>query len=208
MATIDELIERAQKTQHGFVDIRNAADEIIADNSPDEALKLAQALYHSDVYQARALATFLYGHLAADSPECFQILHDVVSMDSDWRVQEILAQAFDRFCATIGYEQALPIIESWLADANFNVRRAASEGLRIWTGRPYFRDHPESAVRLLSALKGDSSEYVRKSVGNALRDISRKHADLIQAEVKTWDVSDKKIAQTYKLASKFLTSES
>ena len=50
----------------------------------------------------------------------------------------------------------------------------------------------------------DESEYVRKSVGNALRDISRKHKDLIRAEVEKWDTSDKHIKQTYKLASKFL----
>ena len=50
----------------------------------------------------------------------------------------------------------------------------------------------------------DESEYVRKSVGNALRDISRKHKDLVRAEVEKWDTSDKHIKQTCKLASKFL----
>jgi 3-methyladenine DNA glycosylase AlkC len=45
---------------------------------------------------------------------------------------------------------------------------------------------------------------VRKSVANALRDISRKHADLVRADVQTWDLSNKSIQQTYKLASKFL----
>jgi 3-methyladenine DNA glycosylase AlkC len=54
------------------------------------------------------------------------------------------------------------------------VRRAAAEGPRIWTTRACFKDHPEVAVSLLSALKDDESEYVRKSVGNALRDISGK----------------------------------
>jgi len=79
-----------------------------------------------------------------------------------------------------------------------------TEGLRIWTTRDYFREHPRVAVKLLAGLKADESEYVRKSVGNALRDISRKHKALIQNEVQTWDTSDRKIAQTYKLASRFL----
>jgi 3-methyladenine DNA glycosylase AlkC len=60
------------------------------------------------------------------------------------------------------------------------------------------------AIKLLVQLKADESEYVRKSVGNALRDISRKHKDLIRVEVEKWDLSNKHIQQTYKLASKFL----
>ena len=85
-----------------------------------------------------------------------------------------------------------------------NVRRAATEGLRIWTGRPYFIDHPQVAIQLLSQLRNDESEYVRKSVGNALRDISRKHKELVKIELQGWDISDKRIKQTHKLAGKFL----
>jgi 3-methyladenine DNA glycosylase AlkC len=96
------------------------------------------------------------------------------------------------------------VIKSWLADSNPNVRRAVTEGLRIWTTRDYFREHPEVAIQLLSQLRADESEYVRKSVGNALRDISRKHKDLIANEIQKWDVSDKRVQQTYQLASKFL----
>ncbi len=112
-----------------------------------------------------------------------------MSRDSDWRVQEILAQAFDRYCADTGYEKALPPIREWLADSSPNVRRAVTEGLRIWTSRPYFRDHPKLAIQLLSQLRNDESEYVRKSVGNALRDISRKHKELVRAELQQWDIS-------------------
>ncbi len=67
-------------------------------------------------------------------------------------------------------------------------------------------DHPPVAIQLLSQLRHDEGEYVRRSVGNALRDISRKHAALVRAELETWDISDKRIAQTYQLASKFLRS--
>ena len=204
MPTLDQLIERVQKTKNGFADIRKAAEEIVAEITPADNLTLGQALYASDVHQTRMLATFLFGYQAAASPETLQVLRDVVSRDPDWRVQEILAQAFDHYCADIGYETALPTIEAWITDAHFNVRRAASEGLRIWTSKPYFRDHPGVAIRLLSQLKDDDSEYVRKSAGNALRDISRKFPDLVKAELQNWDASDKKIAQTHRLAGQFL----
>ena len=80
----------------------------------------------------------------------------------------------------------MPLITDWLSDANPNVRRAASEGLRVWTSRPYFKDHPSVAIRLLSDRKTDSSEYVRKSIGNALKDISKKHPELVFDEIHKW----------------------
>ena len=58
--------------------------------------------------------------------------------------------AFDNHCKIVGYETALPLIEEWLNSDCANVRRAASEGLRIWTSRPYFKDNPQIAVQLLS----------------------------------------------------------
>lgn len=204
MEMINRLIERVQATQHGFTDIKRAADELIALFSTEERLQIAHRLYESEVHQARMLSTFIMGQLAAGSNETLTFLRNTVSADQDWRVQEILAQAFDQYCADAGYEQAFPVIQDWLADPGPNVRRAVTEGLRIWTGRPYFRDHPAIAIKLLSQLRNDESEYVRKSVGNALRDISRKHKDLVKAELAQWDVSSKQVEQTRKLVSKFL----
>ena len=94
--------------------------------------------------------------------------------------------------------------EEWLFNFSPNVRRAVTEGLRIWTGREYFNTHPEVAVTLLSQFRNDESEYVRKSVGNALRDISKKHRELISNEISLWDITKRQIEQTYKLAGKFL----
>ncbi len=204
MDTIQSLVQRVQKTEHGFMDIQNASEEIFAGHSSAETLRLAKELFESDVHQARVLAVFLFGKLAANSKESFMLLRQRVSLDKDWRVQETLAKAFDGYCKDSGYEKSLLVIEDWLSDENPNVRRAVTEGLRIWTGRDYFREHPEVAIKLLSRLKADESEYVRKSVGNALRDISRKNKDLIRKELQGWDVSDKHIQQTYKLAAKFL----
>jgi len=201
---IEKLIQRVQQTQHGFLDIQKAADEVVDSYTAQDSTGLARKLYASEVYQARSLATFIFGRLAAKSNESLNFLKTYVSKDRDWRIQEILAKAFDRYCADIGYEQALPVINEWLVDPNPNVRRAVTEGLRIWTSKPYFREHPDMAIRFLSRLRDDDSEYVRKSVGNALRDISKKHKDLVRVELQHWDTSKKGIKQTFRLASKFL----
>lgn len=204
MDTIEKLIQRVQQTQHGFRDIRAAADEVIRAHTPGESIRLARTLFASKEHQARVLATFIFGRLAATSHESLNFLRTRVSRDMDWRVQEILAKAFDTYCSDIGYEKVLPMIRDWIEDLNPNVRRAVTEGLRVWTNRPYFRDHPDIAVQLLSQLKDDDSQYVRKSVGNALRDISRKHKELVRAELHKWDLSKKGVEKTYRLASKFL----
>jgi len=207
MDTIEKLIQRVQKTQHGFLDIQNAADEVADGQPAEESLRIAKQLFNSEIYQARSLATFIFGRFAANSKETLEFLKRCVSQDKDWRVQEILAKAFDRYCADVGYEQTLSVIKGWLADSSPNVRRAVTEGLRIWTGRPYFNDHPEVAIQLLSQLRNDESAYVRKSVGNALRDISKKHKELVKIELQRWDIANKRIEQTHKLASKFLQNK-
>src|SRR5262245_7943587 len=116
----------------------------------------------------------------------------------------MLARPFDHYCADVGYGAALPAIRSWLRDPVAGVRRAPSEGLRIWTSRPYFREHPEVAVALLGRLRRDPSEAVRTSAGNALRDISRRHANLVRAELQRWDGADERTRQTLALAGRFL----
>ena len=165
--------------------------------------ELAYLAYGSNVYQVRMYAVFLFGHLS-DSEEILAFMRDEVSKDENWRVQEVLAKAFDEFCKKVGYEQALLTIDEWLKNGNANAKRAVSEGLRIWTNRPYFKDNPNEAIRRLSSLKEDESEYLRKSVGNALKDISKKFPNLVKTELDSWDLGSKEILQTYKFASKFI----
>lgn len=202
------LIERARRTANGFKDLELAASEVIASGDAAGAKEIALELLRSEVHQARCVATFILGRLAADDGDALAVLKQRVSQDDDWRVQEILAKAFDRFCADTGYEAALPTIREWLSAASANTRRAVTEGLRSWTARPYFRVHPEAAVALLSPLRSDDSEYLRKSVGNALRDISKKHPDLIRSEVATWNLDQHGVRQVHKLATRLLTTSS
>ncbi|WP_409014984.1 DNA alkylation repair protein [Dyadobacter sp. CY345] len=87
----------------------------------------------------------------------------------------------------------MPVVEVWLAYNNPNLKRAVIEGLRIWANRPFFKTNPALAIRLISQHKADPSEYLRRSVGHALRDISKKQSALISSEIKSWDLTDPKI---------------
>lgn len=187
--------------------VKSEAEKFQSSHSSSECDTMGITLYQSDNFQIQEIGIFLLGYAAHEIPESLDFLRNTVSKYQNWKVQEILAMAFDNHCKSIGYENAVPLITDWLSDANPNVRRAASEGLRVWTSRPYFKDHPSVAIRLLSDRKTDSSEYVRKSIGNALKDISKKHPELVFDEIHKWDVSSKEIKQVYNLAAKFLVSK-
>ena len=128
MDTIEKLIQRVQKTQHGFLDIQKAANEVADGQPAEESLRMAKQLFTSEIYQARSLAAFILGRLTTNSTESLEFLKRRVSQDKDWRVQEILAKAFDRYCADVGYEQALSVMKEWLAD--FLAQRAAGSNRR------------------------------------------------------------------------------
>ncbi len=200
-----DLIALLATEKAGFKLIQAEAEKTLKVLDAKASLKLADELYESDVYQARMFAVLIFGRLASIEDSAYETLHTKVPRDPDWRTQEMLARAFDQYCKDMGYEASLPTIKGWLGASEANQRRAASEGLRIWTSRPYFKEHPEVAVQLLASLKSDSSEYVRKSAGNALRDISKQHPELIARELETWDLTKREIIFTYKLASKFVT---
>lgn len=201
---VEGLEREFSAIERGFLREQRRARSDYASFDPEQARLVAFLAYRSEVYQVRMYAVFLLGHLSQES-DVLSFLRDDVSADSNWRVQEVLAKAFDDFCAVRGYEAALPVIDEWLSDPRPNVRRAVTEGLRIWTRRPYFRDHPGDAIARLSKLRSDASEYVRKSVGNALRDISKKHPELVVAELRTWSLETKKVSQVYRLASTLIS---
>lgn len=201
---VEGLEREFSAIERGFLREQRRARSDYASFDPEQARRVAFLAYRSEAYQVRMYAVFLLGHLSQES-DVLSFLRDDVSADSNWRVQEVLAKAFDDFCAVRGYEAALPVIDEWLSDPRPNVRRAVTEGLRIWTSRPYFRDRPGDAVSRLSRLRGDSSEYVRKSVGNALRDISKKHPELVAAELRTWSLETTEVAQVYRLASTLIS---
>ena len=203
---IKSLEQEFSLIKSGFKKEENRALDDYKNNDRAYIKKLAFLSYESKVYQVRMYGVFIFGYLSDDS-DILTFMRDEVSKDDNWRVQEVLAKAFDEYCRNTGYESAIPVIDEWLKSDNPNTRRAVTQGLRIWTSKSYFKENPQEAIKRISPLKEDTSEYVRKSVGNALRDISRKFPELIKEELKTWNLETKEIKQVYKLASRFVVEE-
>ena len=184
--------------------VKDAAARYAGAHTEAQCRQTGIALYSSDNFQILEVGVLLLGYAAHAEPEALAFLRETVSAHKSWKVQEVLAMAFDNHCRITGYEHSLPLIREWLADGRANVRRAVSEGLRVWTSRPYFCEHPEEAVAILAARREDESEYARKSVGNALKDIGKKYPDLLRRELCGWNLSSRAARQVYALASKYL----
>ena len=177
---IASLEKEISLIENGFKEEEKRALSDYRSNDKEFVKKLAFSAYNSNTYQVRMYGVFLFGYLSEQN-DILTFMRDEVSKDDNWRVQEVLAKAFDEFCKNTGYEKALPIIDEWLEN-----------------------DNPNDAIRRIVALKEDPSEYVRKSVGNALRDISKKFPELIKDELNNWKLESKEINQVYKLASKLI----
>ncbi|MPS64800.1 MAG: DNA alkylation repair enzyme [Chryseobacterium sp.] len=191
------LIQKLTAVEHGFKSFEAEAQKIVDNQSLSESKAIAVDMLRSEFYQVRCCAIFILGFITVKDNTVLHLLKNVTRSDESWQVQEIIAKAFDQYCKDNGYENSLPEIKAWLSDEHPNVCRAVTEGLRIWTGRPYFKTHPEVAIDLISRHKANDSEYLRKSVGNSLRDISKKYGELVRMEIAKWDLQDKRIAFTY-----------
>lgn len=199
---MDALTKKLTAIEHGFKPFELEAQKIVDSKTLTESKAIAIEMLGSEFHQIRCCAIFVLGFIAVKDRSVLSLLKQTARVDESWQVQEIIAKAFDQYCKDNGYESSLPEIQSWLNDEHANVCRAVTEGLRIWTSRPYFKTHPEAAIHLISQHKASSSEYLRKSVGNSLRDISKKHADLIRMETANWDLKDQSIAFTYQYVLK------
>lgn len=87
-------------------------------------------------------------------------------------------------------ERAMAYLLAWSEDDNVHVRRLASEGSRPrlpWhmqlTG---YIANPAPLIPLLTRLRDDPEEYVRRSVANNLNDIAKDHPDLVAEVARDW----------------------
>ncbi|GMO64540.1 MAG: DNA alkylation repair protein [Treponemataceae bacterium] len=192
--------EETGKERYGL--IPKEAESIYKTNSLEKCWDIAMECYNCELYYIQMMAVYIMGLISHKNKTALNFLKNTVSENPSWQVQEFLAMAFDNYCKDNGYENSLATINEWLNNKNKNVRRAVTEGLRSWIKRPYFEDNPQEAIRILTDYKTDESEYVRKSVGNALKDISKKFPELINAEIKNWKLDTKEIKQVSKLATK------
>ena len=103
--------------------VKSEAEKFYKTHSLDECFRMGHELYQSDNFQIQEVGVFLFGYAAHENADALSFLKNIVSQNDSWKVQEILAMAFDNHCKIIGYETALPVIQEWLNSDCANVRR-------------------------------------------------------------------------------------
>jgi 3-methyladenine DNA glycosylase AlkC len=87
-------------------------------------------------------------------------------------------------------DRTIAVVRTWCSDPDEHVRRLASEGTRSYL--PWAKQVPELHIRptltvpIVDALYRDDSAYVRRSVGNHVNDLSRRHPGLVVDIGKRW----------------------
>ena len=116
------------------------------------------------------------------------LLVDGFANVDNWRVQECVAKAMDEYASLEGWDNSLIWIQECVHHPRANVRRAAVEGPRVWTARPPSNGKREArkAFAVFEDRRNDESSYVRKSVGNAMRDIGKKYPEELLARFSGW----------------------
>ncbi|MEM8813982.1 MAG: DNA alkylation repair protein, partial [Pseudomonadota bacterium] len=164
---------------------RDACSILNAALHPEDDVDLSQTCM--DEYGIRGWAVMPMTEFVAENGlDDFDYAMDILKemtkrFSSEFAVRAFIARDQDK---------AMTIMTGWTEDANYHVRRLASEGSRPrlpWGGNlAMFISDPEPVIDLLEHLKDDPSDYVRRSVANSLNDIAKDHPDRVAEIAGIW----------------------
>jgi len=187
---IRSSIHPRQRTSRGIVwalrQIRTRAQEVIPISLQRDSI---EHLLKADQWEVRALSPFIIANccltegLSTYIPSLRQSANDhhFGVRETTQSVMRELMQDFP--------EEIIQLYDNdWLDAPEANVRRCVSESLRpvLVNGKNWIRENPQESIKRLKQLNRDSSLYVRKSVGNNLSDISRRHPELVLSTLQDW----------------------
>ncbi len=176
---------------------------------PPSVIAFVEALYNApDAHPrpfGRYIASFLLAEFTKQSTWWFAACESLIlcfAAAADWEVREMalepLLHAVQRYPEFIRSR-----CQVWLGSPDENIRRFVAEGLRPRIGTKWLRDPARNApvLDILGKLRHDPSEYVRKSVGNNLKDLS-KYMPLMVLDVAAGWIRDEGITVSSDLASR------
>jgi 3-methyladenine DNA glycosylase AlkC len=148
---------------------------------PTEVVAFVDALFKTPENRPRPfgkyIAVFLLAEFTRQSTAWFAACEPLViswASSPDWEIREMalepLLHAVQRYPEFI-----LPRCHVWQQSPDENIRRFVAEGLRPRIGTKWLRDPAKNApvIEILGMLRHDPAEYVRKSVGNNIKDLSK-----------------------------------
>jgi len=162
-----------------------------------DAIAHRLATHPSDVARAWAAQWVMFSSLSLPRK-----LHAVrrFAADRHFGVREIAWMAVrDEVGGAVG--EAVALLRPWVADANANIRRCASELTRprgVWCAQiETLKAEPWQGLPLLEPLKADPSRYVQNSVANWLNDASKTQPEWVEEVCERWSRDSTDAATQY-----------
>ncbi len=150
-------------------------------------------------------AIALMGELATFSEENFQkamLQTKIWAEHPHWEIREMSGQVIRKGLKVFPIK-SLAILKEWSTSESDNLRRLSIESLRPLADIKWLRDPKKNdcILEILALNKADSSIYVRKSVGNNLKDLTKYMPEKILTLVREW-IKEAEITVTDNLSSK------
>ncbi len=209
-----DLIPEREKIGKGSVYIaKNVANGIIKNvyNLSEHILfNFSTNVYeYAKIEKNRKLVDFalsFLGEISCLSNELFEQALQRAKMlanESEWETREMSVYSIKKGLRFFP-EKTISILREWvIQESNPNVRRFIAESLRPsgdikWLRNP---NKNNNVLEILQMLKAEPSEYVRKAVGNNLKDLSKYMPEKILKLTRKW-VKEANIIVDNELASR------
>ena len=168
---------------------RHVADVMHTHLDPDPVVAVRQVHEAIGAERSEGMAAFYY-----NPHSMFIAAYGLPAYGASMAAMYDLTKVFTaEFCIRpfiVEHPQTMARLHEWAADPDEHVRRLVSEGTRPrlpWAQRlPAFIADPTPVLELLELLKDDTSEYVLRSVGNNLNDISKDHPGTAVEVARAW----------------------
>jgi 3-methyladenine DNA glycosylase AlkC len=180
--------------------------------TPKIVLEFTKALFYIPDSRQRPfgkyIAIYFLVEFTKQSTEWFNICEPLILVwikDTNWEIREMVIE-FLIYAIKNYPEFILPKCKIWIKSEDENLRRFVAEGLRPRIGTKWLRNPTKNSpiLEILSELRHDPAIYVRKSVGNNLKDLSKVMPDKVIELAKTW-ILDSNLKVTSDLASRSKT---
>ncbi|MGC3936639.1 DNA alkylation repair protein [Roseobacter sp. EG26] len=143
-----------------------------------------------------------FGHFIHAVPGILAVRHGLEAHRP--RAMDLLYRATQRFSMEFYIraflnrwpQETLAMLQKWVQDDNYHVRRLVSEGTR--PKLPWAKSvdlTPDQTLPLLDILHADPTRYVTRSVANHLNDLSKIRSDLVLEHLASWKAAGKQTAK-------------
>lgn len=164
--------------------------DIIFELIDDRSDKVIEALVASPIEKVNAISVSVISVLYdKDIDSKLKWLKRTAALKGTWP-REISCGALHNQFIHDGVESVLQMVNPWLMDPNEGVRRIVTEGIRprlmMVPHIAELKRNPSKLKEVFETLLDDPSDYVRKSVGNCMNDVSKDNPKILLDWLEEW----------------------